>query len=216
MKTGVIMKRDLMGLSVRQNSKDGMFCANDINDIGNMHRKGLNLSTKQIGSYFNLDSTRELINAVCIEENITIDEVKKSKRGKNGGTWLHPIVFVDMAMWYSPQLKAKILRWVMDGLLLSRNESGTSFVEMNKVLTKYFSKEFDSPIAYIRIANQIANACKVGSGSDKWQLASEEQLKLRDKIQDNVCILADVSPNAGTCVSKSISKAFIHQRKALS
>ena len=55
-------------------------------------------------------------------------------------------------------------------------------------------------------------ACQVGTGKDKWQEASEQQLKLRDKIQENVCILADVTPNVGTCLNKAIEKAQAHFR----
>lgn len=213
MKTKVIMERKMMGLQVRQDSQTGMFNANDMHKIGNEHRKISGLSQKQLASYFDLDATSELINAVCIEDNIQLDDVKISKRGKNGGTWIHPVVFVDMAMWYSPALKAKIIKWVIDGLLSARNDSGDSFKEMNKVLTKYFPSEFSSPIAYMQAANQVANACKVGTGKDKWQKASERQLMLRSKIQENICMLADMSPNAGTCISKSISKAIIFTRK---
>lgn len=212
MKTTVVMQRDLLGMVVRQDSKTEMFNANDMHKIGNENRKINGMTEKQLASYFDLDSTTELINAICLEDNLKLDDVKRSKRGKNGGTWVHPVLFVDMAMWYSPKLKAKIIRWVIDGLLSARNDSGDSFKIMNKNLTKNFPKEFENPMSYMKAANQVANACKVGSGKDKWEKASEHQLKMRDKIQENVCILADVTPNAGTCINKSISKAIEHFR----
>lgn len=206
------MQRDLLGMIVRQDSKTEMFNANDMHKIGNEHRKIHGMSEKQLASYFDLDSTTELINAICLEDNLKLEDVKQSKRGKNGGTWVHPVLFVDMAMWYSPKLKAKIIKWVIDGLLSARNESGDSFKQMNKHLTKNFPKEFENPMSYMQAANQVANACKVGTGKDKWQRANEYQLKLRDKIQENVCLLADVTPNAGTCINKAISKAITHLR----
>jgi len=212
MKTSVVMHRELLGMTVRQDSKTEMFNANDMHKIGNEHRKTNGMTEKQLASYFDLDSTTELLNAICLEDNLKLDDVKHSKRGKNGGTWVHPVLFVDMAMWYSPKLKAKIIKWVIDGLLSARNESGESFKEMNKHLTKNFPKEFENPMSYMQAANQVANACKVGTGKDKWQKANEKQLKLRDKIQENVCLLADVTPNAGTCINKSISKAITHLR----
>mgnify|MGYP003651897445 FL=1 len=213
MKTTVIMNRDLMGFSVRQESKTEMFNANDMLKVGNAHRKTQGLSKKQLASYFDLDSTDELINAICIEENICADKVKSSKRGKNGGTWVHPILFVDMSMWYSPMLKVKVLGWVIYGLLNARNESGESFKSMCSVLGRQFESEIRSPLAYSKIANQISNACMVGTQKDKWQKASESQLRLRDRIQENICLIADMSPNIGTCISKSISKALSHERK---
>lgn len=213
MKTKVIMKRDLLGLSVRQDSKTRMFNANDMFKIGNKYRSKNGLSKKQLASFFNLTSTNELINAICIEENISEDEVKISKRGKNGGTWVHPILFIDMAMWYSPELKVRVLGWVIDGLLNARNDSGDSFKEMCKVLSREFKDEMSNPLIYAQVANQISNACGVGTQKDKWQKASERQLRLREKIQENVCLLADVMPNIGTCVNKAISKALFYTRK---
>jgi hypothetical protein len=209
MKTAVVMKRDLLGMDVRQDSKTKMFNANDLLKVGNEHRKNNGLSKKQLASFFDLDSTRELINAICLEDNISIEQVKLPKRGKNGGTWVHPILFVDMAMWYSPILKVRILGWVIDGLLNVRSESGDSFKVMCSILSREFPTEFNSTISYMKVANQIASACKVGTQKNKWQTASEDQLILRDKIQENITLLADMSPNVGTCVSKSISKALL-------
>ena len=64
-----------------------------------------------------------------------------------------------------------------------------------------------NPIRYKEIANLIAMACKVGEGKDRWQSATEEQLKKRDKIQNNVIVIADLCANVGTCISKAIAKA---------
>ncbi len=207
------MKRELMGLEVKQDSKDKMFSATDISKVGNMHRASKGGSLKQMAHYFNQKSTKELINAICLEENLQQKEVKKVvHKGECKGTWVHPIMFVDMVMWYSPDLKVKIIKWVIDGLLSARNESGDSFNEMTRILTQHFPKEFNKPITYSRIANQISRACMVGSAKDKWQQASEQQLKLRDRIQENVCLLADMSPNAGSCISKAIEKAIQKER----
>jgi hypothetical protein len=205
MKTAVIMERDLLGCTIRQNHKTGMLNANDLHKVGNQMRKQHGFTEKQMGSYFNLDSTSELINEVCLVENIGVDEVKKSTKGKYGGTWINPIIFVDMAMWYSPQLKVRILQWVIDGLLDARDDSGDSFKKMNSVLIRQFPQEYNQ-LKAAEAAKTIALECKVGSGKDKWQKASEEQLKLRAKIQEAVILIADLCPNIGTAVSKAIAK----------
>jgi len=205
MKTAVIMERDLLGGAVRQNHKTGMLNANDLHKIGNKLRKQYELSDKQMGAYFNLDATTELINEVCLVENVGIDEVKKSTKGKFGGTWVDPIVFVDMAMWYSPQLKVRILQWVIDGLLDARDESGNSYKAMNGALMKQFPNEY-TQLKAAEVAKTIAAECKVGNGKDKWQKATEDQLKKRAKIQDAVIMIADLCPNIGTAVNKAISK----------
>lgn len=199
------MERNLLGGVVRQNHKSGMLNANDLHKIGNDLRDRTKLSEKQMAAYFNLDSTSELINEICLVENIGTDDVKASKKGKYGGTWINPILFVDMAMWYSPQLKVKIIQWVIDGLLDARDDSGNSFKQMNGVLKDQFPSEFCALKAQ-EAAKTIAAECRVGSGPDKWQKASEDQLKTRAKIQEAVIIIADLCPNMGTAINKAITK----------
>lgn len=207
MKTQVIMERKLMGMVVRQNHKTKMFNANDLHKLACEHRKAEGLAARQIGQYFDLDSTQDLIKEVCLSEVLKLDDVKKSARGKNGGTWVHPILFVDMAMWYSPKLKVRIINWVLDGLMELRDESGDSFKRMNKTLSRNFEDEFKNPLAFMKVSNTIAEACNVGTGPDKWQKATKEQLELRDAIQTNIEVIADMCPNAGECLNKSINKA---------
>jgi len=205
MKTAVVMERKLCGKVVRQNHKTRMFNANDLHLVGNDLRKQAGLTQKQAASYFNLDSTKELINQICIIENLSSDDVKKSTRGKYGGTWVHPILFADMAMWYSPELKVKILKWVMDGLLDVRDNSGDSYKKMASALKQSFTKEF-TPLKMAEVANTIAAECRVGNGSGRWEKASQVQLDKRDSIQSAVALIADMCPNIGTAVSKAIIK----------
>lgn len=207
MKTSVTMKRELIGVPIRQDSKSGMLNANDLHSAGNLLRKNKGLPEKQLQSYFTLDSTSELISELMISEGLAEECVKKAKRGKDGGTWVHPILFIDMAMWYSPELKIKVIKWAIDGLLLRRNESGESFKAAMSALTESFPQYFEKPISYAKVANAISAACGVGTDEDKWQRATEQQLQLRDKIQEHIVLLADVCSSAPDCVNKSIEKA---------
>lgn len=205
MKTAVVMERKLFGGVIRQNHKTGMLNANDLHKVGNTMRKGAELSPKQMGAYFMTDSADELIKEICLVENIGIEDVKVSKKGKFGGTWVSPVLFVDMAMWYSPQLKVQIIKWVIDGLLDARDNSGESYKRMASSLKQNFSNEF-SPIKMIEVANTIAAECKVGIGKDKWQKATEKQLVKREKIQDTVSMISDLCPNIGVALNKAINK----------
>lgn len=196
-----------MGFVVRQNHKTKMFNANDLHKLACEHRKIDGLASRQLGQYFDLDSTKDLIKEVCLSEVLKLDDVKKATRGKQGGTWVHPVVFIDLAMWYSPKLKVRIINWVLDGLMELRDESGESFKRMNKTLSRTFEDEFKNPLAFIKVSKTIADACNVGNGPDKWQKASKAQLELRDSIQRNIEVIADLCPNAGECLNKSINKA---------
>ena len=207
MKTAQIMEREIMGMSIRQNHKTKMFNANDLHRLGNEHRKIKNLKPKQLAQFFNLDSTSELIKEICLVEVIRLTDDKKSARGKDGGTWIHPILFVELAMWYSPNLKVNVIKWVIDGLLEARDNSGESYKRMTAALFNCFTDEFNEPISYSKVARSIAAACGVGTDADKWQKATESQLELRDRIHSNIFLLADMCDNAGDCLSKAIAKA---------
>jgi len=202
------MKRILAGCEIRQDSQTKMLNANDLHIAGNTHRLSNGLTEKQLASYFSIDSTTELINAICAEEGIESSDVKKAKKGKDGGTWIHPILFVDMAMWYSPAFKVSVLKWVADGLLDVRNDSGDSFKKMNDVLLDCFPIEYEkNKFLYAQIANKIASVCGLGNEKDRWQHATIQQLEKRDLIQNNVILLADCLPNIGTALKKAIEKA---------
>lgn len=207
MKTTVIMKRELLGMAIRQDSKSGMMNANDLHAIGNAVRKSANLPEKQLASYFNLDSTEELIDQLQMGEGLCMDEIKVSRRGKDGGTWVNPILFIDMAMWYSPELKVKIIKWAMDGLIMRRNESGDSFKLAMEALTVNHPRFFDKTSNYANVCSLISAACKVGAGANKWQEADESQLAMRDRIHNNITLLADVIQSAPDCVNAAIKKA---------
>jgi len=206
MKTKVIMARLLSGHPIRQDSKTEMFNANDLIGAAAAIRKPGD-PVKALWSYFDLDSTVELMSEICIAKQLEMAEVKQARRGRDGGTWIHPIVMVDLAMWLSPTLKVAILDWVLDGLLLARNESGDSFKGMCTALTESFPAEMDQRLSYCRVSEFIATACQVGMTKDRWQKATEDQLKLRDRIQDNIIILADVTANLGDCLTTSLRKA---------
>lgn len=203
MKTEVIMKRDMDGHSVSQNHKTQMFRANDLLDVAN--RMG---AKKIMANYFLIDTTENLIHQICREENISEKEVKKTTSGRNGGTWMHPILFIDFAMWLSPEFRYKALRWVKDGLLETRDASGESFKTMMNVLSETFPDEFERPIIYASIANQIAAACAVGISKDRWQTATKEQLALRDKIQNNIMFIAPTSASAFDAVSLGVNRTL--------
>lgn len=207
MKTAVVMERELYGSVIRQNSKTQMFNGNDLLKVCNEARKMKGLSEKQMNNYMVNESTKELIETLCIQENLSESDVLSKKRGKYGGTWMHPVVMIDFAMWLSPEIKVRILSWVLDGLINARDDSGNSFKQAMSSLSRNFSNEADRPNFYHAVSRQIAEACRVGNDKDKWQRANEEQLKLRDSIHEYITVLSDVTPNAGTCVSKAISKA---------
>jgi hypothetical protein len=199
------MERELLGMPVRQNHKTGYLNLNDLEKIGDNIREGNGLKRKNgLANYFQTSATKEFMQAVSIEEGIPVKELRIVKRGRGGGQYAHPLIFLDVAMWYDQTLKVKILKWFYDNLLMFRDNSGESFKAMNKALDENYVME---PLTYSQVSNYIASICKVGHGAKRWNLATEEQLELRDKIQTNVVLLADLGLDITTLIQKSAQKA---------
>jgi hypothetical protein len=54
----------------------------------------------------------------------------RASRGLNSGTWMHPLLFIDFAMWINPEFKYDVLKFVYDQLIQYRNEAGDTYREM--------------------------------------------------------------------------------------
>jgi len=205
MKTTQIMEREFDGCVIRQNHKTGYLNLNDLSIAGNKSREARGLLVKKdLNQYFQTQEAKEFMKEVAIAEGITVEQLKVVKRGRGGGQYAHPLVFLDVAMWYDQKIKVAILKWFYDNLLMFRDNSGDSFKAMNIALDNSFNM---SPKYYPMIANAIAAACGVGYGRSRWNCANEGQLKLRDTIQNNIALLADMSVDINVVINKAISKA---------
>lgn len=148
MKTEVMMIRPLTeDIMVRQSNQTEMFNVNDLVTGFNEMRKAQGLSVKRIDHYWENDSTKEYMEA--LEKELELNtrdsgDLKVTRRGKNGGTWVCPEIFVDIAMWLNPTFKAKVMIWVSDNLLGARNTSGIQYAVMNKELANKFPERTSS------------------------------------------------------------------------
>lgn len=188
MKTEVIMVRFIEDREVRQKSKSELFSANDLLRIINRKRVEDELPTVSFHQYMQIHSTKEFINELSIQQNKTVDELIYAN--KKNGTWVHPYIFLDIALWAYPKLKVKVYEWIHDSLLQYRNKSGDSFKEMNIALDAAFNIGGRYWI-YAQVANKIADYCKVGFEDDRWNTATQEQLQLRDAIQNAVITVCE-------------------------
>lgn len=75
-------------------------------------------------------------------ENLnTQDSTYLKTRGKNGGTWMHPILFIDFAMWINPSFKYDVLKFVYDELIKFRNLAGDAYPRMCAAVYTILPKE---------------------------------------------------------------------------
>lgn len=155
MKTNQNLIRKMGEFDVIQRTSDGMFNATTLLKAWNTSRNG---SKKEMGDYFATKSTNEYINTLLSEPEFTDGNspyVKsRASRGGNVGTWMHPLLFIDFAMWLNPTFKVKVLRFVYDQLIQYRNDAGDSYKEMASAICKIVPKgEQAKAIKDISIAN---------------------------------------------------------------
>ncbi len=200
MKTAVVMKRQLFGMPVSQHSKTEFFSCTDLVKAGNKWRALNGMPHFDEKAWFKNKGTKEFMD----ELRAKFGEVKISARGRGQHTWIHPLLFIDMALAISPKLKVETYEWMFDQLIKSRNDSGDSYKLMCGSLFVRHGNKASFP-AYVQdLANKIKMVCQVKD----WQTASEKQLKVRDKLHNDIALLSDVLNNNDHAVRISLAKVL--------
>lgn len=128
MKTNQVMTRPMGCFKVEQRTKDGMFNATALLRQWN-ESSG---EKKEVTKFFENENTKEFIDALMIEENLNTQNSAYLKiRGKHGGTWMHPILFVKFAMWLNPRFEVQVIKFVYDQMIAYRNEAGDAYKELS-------------------------------------------------------------------------------------
>ncbi len=185
MKTEVIMKRQLFGKEISQKSKSEFFSATDLVKAGNKWRSLNDLSLFNITQYFNKESSKEFIKS--LEQKYNKDVLIKS-RGRKAQTWVHPLLFIDIALNINPKLKIEVYEWLFDNLIKYRNNSGESYKKMCGAIYNSYNNKLQFHNYICEVAEKIKKACNVRD----WNQATEEQLSKRDKIHDAISLLCNV------------------------
>ena len=192
------MKRELFGCQISQKSKSQFFSATELVNAGDKFRREQGLSDFNLSLYLKGSSFVQFK-----------DEVEKkygqsiiSGRGRSAQTWVHPLIFIDIALAINPKLKLEVYEWIFDHLIKFRNDSGDSYKEMSAALFTRFGnvREFQKYIA--NVADEIRDALNVSD----WQTATEQQLEKRDKIHRSVKLLCRVLTDTKQIVRLSIAE----------
>lgn len=121
------MIRPMGEFKVEQRTVDGFFNATELLKQWNVH----NGTKKELKHYFENQSANELIDTIIERENLNSRKsAYLSSRGKNGGTWMHPILFIDLAMWINPSFKYDVIKFVYDEMIKFRNLAGDAYPSM--------------------------------------------------------------------------------------
>lgn len=199
MKTNQNLIRKMGEFDVIQRTSDGMFNATTLLKAWNNHSG----QKKDVAHYFENNATEEFVSAILSEESFNSrNSVYLKSRGKyNGGTWMHPLLFIDFAMWLNPTFKVKVLRFVYDQLIQYRNDAGDSYKEMASAICKIVPKgEQAKAIKEISMANN-----HIIYGTHEREIrnkqAEEGKIKQLDELQ--------------TDITKLISDGFISNYSSL-
>jgi len=185
--TEVIMKRDLLGMQISQKSKSGFLSATDLERAGNLWRltNGYALWDKSV--YLSSKSAKEFLAELESKYGTVISKATS----RHTHTWVHPILFIDMALSISPTLKVEVYDWLFDNLIKFRNDSGDSYKEACAALYTRFTNHKEFPKFITEAATFIKLACDVKD----WQTATTEQLKTRDRIHEGIKLYSRVMQN---------------------
>ncbi len=185
MKTEVVMKRELFGKEIRQKSKSEFFSATDLVNAGNKWRIMHDMSVFNLSAFLKNDRIKDFIS--CMENEY--GTVLIVGRGRSSTTWVHPFLFIDIALAINPKLKIEVYKWLYDHLIEYRNDSGDSYKKMaGAIAGKTPTKMITNKI------KDVAMTIKKEIGVVDWQQATENQLKSRKDIQDKISTLCDVIP----------------------
>lgn len=148
MKTNQVLNRAMGNFYVTQRTSDGMFNATELLKQWNQwvklntHNSGYLKKQKDLDDFFSNKSTLEYIDVIIKRENLnTRNSVFIKSRGRNGGTWMHPFLFMDFAMWLNTDFKYEVIKFVYDQLIAYRNEAGDTYKNMCYEIAKITPKD---------------------------------------------------------------------------
>jgi hypothetical protein len=169
MKTNQVMVRPMGPFKVEQRTKDAYFNATSLlkqwNDTTG--------SKKELKDYLSNKSTKELATTIINRENLNRDNSPYlSTRGKNGGSWMHPILFMDFAMWINSSFKYDVIKFVYDQMIEYRKKSGDAY------------RELAAAVALITPKNQMQDVMKKIGRSINIIVKGKHEKNLRNQYGD--------------------------------
>jgi len=170
MKTNQVMIREI---GFKQRTIDSYFNANEL--LSTYNELLPKNKSKDLGDFQRIKETKEFIEQLK-KEGIEHPYIASKGKGINQGTWMHPKLFIDFAMWLSVEFKSKVIDMVLDGLIVSRNDAGDYYKEMCATIMDVYIETHGckpNPMIYINEANRIK---ELVNPKDRNEL-SEQELK---------------------------------------
>lgn len=207
MKTNQIMTRPLFDSQVKQRTSDGFFLLASIEKAGFDWRHERKLPEFNASAFLANKSQKKFVET--IEEQTGRPAIIRIGRGRLGETWIHPYLMLEVAFAVAPEFKYHVYGWIYDELIKHRVDSCESYKRMSSALFAKFKRSANPRVFQHFIgdtSNQIREICGVQNGPKGWNSATEEQLKLRDKLHDTVAMASEFSPDPRLAVRIGLEK----------
>lgn len=180
---------------VEQRTSDGFFNATSLMKQWNETNPN---KKRDIDNFWKSTNLIDLMSEIAENEmdikSVDFTDLKKklakTTRGKNGGTWLQPVLFIKWAMYLNPRFEYHVLRFVADQMIQYRKDAGDAHKAMCNAISKISTSKdiygsITRAINYVvfnRHEKMIRN--KVGSESKQRELFELENV-IATLINDN-------------------------------
>lgn len=180
MKTNQEMVRQMGNLDVIQRTSDGYFNATYLLKRWNTTNPE---EKRELDNFWKSTNLNELMSEIAENElhfksvdfTYLKNALSKAWRGrKNGGTWMHPILFIKFAMYLSPRFEYHVLKFVADEMIRYRNDAGDAYKELSSAIMKIVPKDF-MPKAMQKVGEAL-----------NWVVFNNHEKMLRNKHGDEM------------------------------
>ena len=149
---------------------------------------------KLFNDYSRCKQTQAYVQALEDNTRITALRLIESKKGKNGGTWVHPQVATHLAQWISPEFAVQVNKWVFELLTTGSAEvdsnvsitDGTEDLYSNR-LSEDFRPFEGKDVFYIGVFNPDPEKLEseIGEGCECFKFGVTHNIKTRRQSHRN-------------------------------
>lgn len=135
------MLRKMGDFVVEQRTKDGFFNATSLLRQWNNVNPTLK---RELDNFWKSTHLTELMSEIAKKEmnfkSVEFTDLKnalsQSVRGKQGGTWMHPILFIKFAMYLNPAFEYQVIKFVADKMIAYRKEAGDAYRILSSAVSR--------------------------------------------------------------------------------
>jgi hypothetical protein len=208
MKTSIIISspdRELFGYTIRQQTKDGMLNLSDLQESYTIARVKNGWNEKNINrimendkeTLFYLLEKQRIINIpMCIfMENIEskgfakymkeLGVYKTTGARETKTVWVNPYIWVMVAMELNPIIKAEVIGWLTDSLIINRIEAGNFYKELSRAVSTF------EDVDYVEMATNLNLAIFGKHERGLRNNGTKDELKRLEQLESHLAFAID-------------------------